>query len=146
MNKTTVDTPTDYGQPLEPGFNNEFDKSLSNAFTNPKDSLQDAKIEGEKRHNISQADDIGRQIQYQRDRLIDNNKQKLNDEYLLRTNKKNAAITKSIAAYTPRKMGGKYSRIKRKGMRKSRAKSRKNYRKNYRKYYRKNSKKHYKRR
>ena len=26
MNKATVDTPTDYGQPLEPGFNNEFDK------------------------------------------------------------------------------------------------------------------------
>ena len=65
--------------------------------------------------------------------MIDDNKQKINDEYLLRTNKKNAAITKSIAAYTPRKMGGKYSRIKRKGMRKSRAKSRKNYRKNYRK-------------
>ena len=140
MNKTTVDTPTDYGQPLEPGFNNEFDRSLSNAFTNPKASLQDAKIEGEKRHTIPQANDITRQIQYQRDRLIDDNKQKINDEYLLRTNKKNAAITKSIAAYTPRKMGGKYSRRTRKGMRKtrSRSKSKKNYRKN--------SKKHSKRR
>lgn len=143
MNKATVDTPTDYGQPLEPGFNNEFDKSLSNAFTNPKDSLQDAKLEGEKRHTISQVDDITRQIQYQRDRMIDDNKQKINDEYLARTNKKNAAITKSIAAYTPRKMGGKYSRIKRKrvtrkGMRKTRSKSKKNYRKN--------SKNHYKRR
>ena len=143
MSTVDIDTPTDYGQPLLPGFNNEFDKSLSNALTNPKNSLRDAKTEGEQRHTISQVDDITRQIQYQRDRMIDDNKQKINDEYLARTNKKNAAITKSIAAYTPRKMGGKYSRIKRKrvtkkGMRKPRTKSKKNYKKI--------SKKHYKRR
>jgi hypothetical protein len=62
------------------------------------------------------------------------------NKQLSRTTNKNAAITKSIVEYTPRKMGGKYSRRTRtrKGMRKSRAKSKNNYRKN--------SKKHSKRR